>query len=465
MRAVTDLHPYQRNAINLTLNSPSAMLMMDVGTGKTVVTLTAIKALRDSCRAYGVLIVAPLRVCQSVWAQEAGEWEHLAGQFQFTQGFGPTLVREHSFRHGRDIWLINYENLSWLCQFLMVEYTAKGRRLPFNMVVFDEVSKMANVSAVRYKAFKQLMKTEEIDRRIGLTATPATNGLTKLFGEYFTIDSGQTFGTSIQRFRLQYFIPSYDGYSWLPRPNTQARLSEKAAPITLVAKAKELLEITNTVVQDVICDIPDELADNYRQLEREYFTELDCGTEIEAFNTAAKSNKCLQFSQGALYREDKSWVDLHNVKLDALTEIVDEMQGQPLLVMYPFVFDRHRIKERIPGAVDVKDYANAADLLADWNAGKIEVLTGHPGSMGHGLNLQYACNHIVWYGLVWDLELYDQGNGRIAERQGQKHNVIIKRILMRRTMDEVVRSVLADKATTQEDFIQAVKQYRQRIAA
>jgi SNF2 family DNA or RNA helicase len=461
------MHQYQRNAVNLILNCPSGVLMMDVGTGKTVTLLTALKALRDSCRVYGALIVAPKRVCESVWAQETREWSHLRGQFRFTRVFGPASDRASGLLYGRDIWLINYENLQWACQFLHRNYTKQNRRLPFNMVVFDELSKMANPEAVRSRYFKELMKhSGSIERRIGMTATPATNGLTKLFGEYLAVDSGRSLGTGVTAFRHRYFIPSYDGHSWLPRAGAKEQLRDKVAPITYVARAKDLLKLTDTAVQDVLCPLSDNLWPRYRELEQEYFTQLDDGNQIEVFNAAARSNKCLQFTNGAVYEEDGTWLDVHDGKLDALEEIVEEMQGQPLLVMYPFRFDRARIKARLPQAVDVKDYRSAADLLKDWNDEKIEVLTGHPASMGHGLNLQYACSHVVWFGLVWDLELYDQGNGRVAGRQGQKNNVIIKRLVAPGTLDEAVRLALSNKASTQSDFIEAIQQYReQRIAA
>jgi SNF2 family DNA or RNA helicase len=458
MKAKDLLHRYQVRGVQHIKNNLACALWMDIGTGKTITSLTAIEDLMDAGEIYGALVVAPLRICQSVWMQEAKEWRHTT-RLTFSLIHGKPQDRIAALRRKAFIYLVNYENLPWLSDKLVEKYLSRGKHLPFNMVIFDEVSKMSNSTSKRVKAFLRLLPYTM--RRTGLTGTPATNGLTKLHGQYLTLDGGVRLGRYKTHFESRYFESDYMGYKLVPKPGAEEEIKNAIKDITYTVDAKDYLELPEKTVVDIPIELPDEARSTYDEMEEEFFTEI-AGEEIEAFNAAAKSTKCLQICNGAVYTDKTgSFTEVHDSKLEALGDIIEEMAGRPLLVCYSFRSDAERIKRRFKFAMDVREKP-ADEIVSAWNQGEIPLLIGHPASMGHGLNLQYGGHHIVWFGLPWDLELYDQAIGRL-DRQGQKYPVFIHRLLAEDTMeDKVVKGVLAHKGNIQKALREAVKQYQYR---
>ena len=425
--------------------------------GKTITTLTSIAELMDRCEVMGVLIVAPLRVAQSVWKQEAAGWEHTKN-LTFSMVIGSPAKREVALGKRVDVFLINYENLPWLSDVIMTKYVKRGRRPPFDMVVFDEVSKMANSTSKRGKAFVKLLPYTE--RRVGLTGTPATNGLLKLFGQYLCLDAGSRLGTGVTAFRNRFFESDYMGYKWSLRKGADARIHELIQDMTYQISAKDYLELPKLTVRDTWLELPKKVRKQYDELEKEFFVELD-DQDVEVFSEAALQNKLIQFCNGAYYLQpgNPEYEHLHDAKLDELESIVEEMAGQPLLVSYNFKFDRDRIKKKFGDLVtDIRE--DSAEVIVEkFNNGEIPILIGHPASMGHGLNLQHACNHLVMFGLNWDLELYEQVLGRL-HRNGQKKPVVVHQLLVKDSMEEAVADSLSSKASTQDELRAAIKTYQ-----
>ena len=352
-----DLHEYQGRGERHIIRQPSAALWMEVGTGKTITSLSAIEWLIASGRVYGALVIAPLRICQAVWRQEARNWEHTTG-LKFVNWIGPRAVREHNLTLDAHIYLINYENLPWLEEELTERFLKKGKYFPFNMVVFDEVSKMSNSTSKRVRAFMKLFPYTT--RRIGLTGTPATNGLIKLHGQYLSIDGGARLTPYKSHYEGLYFERDYMGYNLTLRPGAEEKIRSQIQDITFQVQAKDYLQLPRLNVQDVVLPWKPKAYDIYREMENELFIELDEG-EVEAFNQAARTLKCLQICNGAVYVEDNKHSEIHDTKLDALEDIIEEMSGSPLLVCYCYRHDAQRIKHRFPKAVDVRD--DSADVI------------------------------------------------------------------------------------------------------
>ena len=452
------MHKYQVRAVQHGLEHPLASYWLDMGLGKTIIALSVIQERMSRCEVTGTLIVAPLRVCQTVWAQEARKWTHTK-DLSFNLIHGNRAQRSRAALTPANIYLVNYENLVWLIEFLIEQRISKGLYPPFNMMVFDESTKLKAVDTKRHKALRKILCY--LPFRLALTGTPASNGYMDLFGQYLAIDSGDRLGQRITHFRNTYF--SNDGYSykWHLKPGADKLIQDSIADITLEMKAADYLELPKVVFNNIMVDLPAKALKHYADLERDMFTVLDNGQGIESANAAVLTNKCLQAANGAIYDEDRNWHKLHDAKLDALEDIVEESAGQPLLVLYGFKHDQARIKEKFPGAVDFHDYKDPQQLMDDWDKGLIQMLIGHPASMGHGLNLQYGGHIIVWFGLNWSLDLYLQANARL-DRQGQKRPVMIHRILANDTMDFAVLEALENKATTQEQLRDAIKKYRNR---
>ena len=457
------LKAYQRKAHEFSMHHAQSMLWLDMGLGKTAVSLTTIADRQSLVQVYAALVIAPLRVIQTVWRQEARQWEHTR-HLRFSMIHGTPDIRERAFHLPADIYLVNYEGLDWLSEKLVNTYLARGRYLPFNMVVFDEVSKLKNHSTQRHSALRRLLPF--IPFRMGLTGTPASNGYLDLFGQYLAVDSGARLGTSLSAFRDNFFHETGWGVASRYEIDTGAekRIEEIIGDITMQMSANDYLELPSIFFNDIWIDLPPETRKKYEQLEREMFIEMDSGAEVEVFNAAALTGKCLQAANGALYIETGGpWEKLHDAKLDALEDIFEESARKPVLVAYNFRHDGARIADKFTGVEHISSKLGAnktLDLVNRWNDGKVPMMTGHPASMGHGLNLQQGSDTLVWFGLPWSLELYQQTIDRLAGGLRRTRPVIVHRILARGTTDEAVLSALDAKATTQEGLKKALNEYR-----
>jgi len=461
------LHGYQHKITDHQVEHPQTMVFADMGLGKTIATLGAIDTLMERMVVYGVLIVAPLRVCQGVWRQEAAKWAH-TNHLRFSTILGTPDERVRGLMTPADIHLINFDNLRWLQEQIEFRYLRKGRRPPFNMVVVDELSKMKSTrvrqGAERGKAMLKLLPY--FPYRTGLTGTPASNGVQDLFGQALVIDGGQRLGTSFTKFRSTYFYQTdFNGYRWAPFDKSKEQIAEAIGDITINLAAEDYLEMPEKVVNDIMLELPPKVRVMYDKAEADMFIELEGGHQIELHNEASKLGRCRQMANGAIYPEPgvPKWEQIHDTKLDALEDIVEESAGQPVLVAYAFQHDAHKILKKFKGAVWLSSKTSEKDFLQtidDWNSGKLTMIIAHPASMGHGIDrLQKNGHIIVWYGLDWSLDLYDQTNARLW-RQGQERPVIIHRLVMGGTVDEAMRMALAAKAEDEIGARKALDAYR-----
>ena len=458
-----DAHGYQVETIKHDLWHPQSMNWLDVGLGKTMIGLTVTQERMDRMQVYGTVIFGPPRVCQLVWAQEAKKWSHLQ-HLTFSRVMGNARDRHYALRTKADVYLVSYHNMRWLVDEVAHIWLSRGQYPPFNAAIFDEISMLKDPSTHRHKALRKLLPY--IPYRIGLTATPASNGYRDLFGQYLAVDSGYRLGTSKTDFESEFFSKDKYSYDVTPKAGAEDEIKQRIADITLQISLPNQPE---PLFNDIEVELPAKVRQQYQSLENDMFIQLDNGAEIEVFNAAALTNKCLQAANGACYIEpgNPRYEILHDAKLDALAEILEESQGQPVLCMYAFQSDLKRIRARFPQAVYLGGQLKQNEieqLQADWNEGKIPLMVGHPKSMGHGLNLQEGPGHtMVWYGLNWSLDLYDQAIGRL-NRQGQKHLVIVHRILAKGTLDYAVKDALEEKAYTQDDLKRTINRYRLQLA-
>lgn len=468
MRDRYQMHPYQNKTVGHLLQHEQSMLHQAMGLGKTISTLTAISDLFDVLQLKAVLIVAPLRVCQTVWRQEAAGWEHTKW-LRFSLIHGTPDKRMRAIRRQANIYLINYENLDWLQKYLETVFLKQGKYLPFDMVVYDEVSKLKNArtrqGAERGKAALKMLPF--IRRRVGLTGTPASNGLLDLFGQYLVVDGGARLGSSFDSYKRSYFLQGHNGYTWRPGFGAPEAIANVIGDITVSMAAEDYLDMPDLITNDIMLTLPPELQESYDSIEREMMVELESGQQVEVFNAASLINRTLQFANGAIYTEpgQPQWEHIHNVKLDALEDIVEESAGEPILVAFEFQHDAHKILKRFPDAVwfnaNMSEKA-ATKAIEDFRTGQLKMLIGHPGSMGHGLDrLQQAGHIVVWYGLNWSLDLYDQTIARLW-RQGQERPVIVHRLMMDNTTDLVVSEALLRKANDETTIKSAIKDYWRR---
>lgn len=458
-----NLHGYQIDAIKHQLAHPESMLWLDMGLGKTVVTLTTVYERLKRGEIKRALVVAPLRVIQSVWEQESKNWCYL-NRMKFSLIHGSEASRQYAADRPADIYLVNYEGLDWLSTFYVHKYLSQGKALPFQMIVFDEVSKMKNSTSNRCVAMAPLL--QYIPYRTGLTGTPAGNGYQDLHGQYLMIDMGRRLGVAKQQFEHRFFHSvGYMGYKKALMKGGDEMIKERIADITMQMSAAQYLTLPKVSHNNVWIDLPMSARKKYNQLEKDLFTVLDDGSEIEVFNQASLTGKCLQAANGALYQEpgEPQWSRLHDAKLDALDDIIEESAGQQILVPFCYRHDAERIMKRHPNAVWVSSKMKQAeflDALARWKSGDLDLLIGHPGSMAHGIDgLQHKGHIVVWFGVNWSLELYLQANGRI-NRQGQKHPVMIHHILARDTLDLAVMEAIEGKHQTQEELRATIMKYR-----
>jgi SNF2 family DNA or RNA helicase len=465
------LHDYQKKAVSFQCTHPHSMLWLDMGLGKTVITLTSLSHLLSTGFLRGVIIVAPIRVIRLVWRQEAAKWEHTKN-IKFSMVAGTKDQRTRALLRPADVYLVNYENMKWLAEVLQTYFISKGRPLPFNGVVWDEISKMKNSTTNRVQAWFNGKRNDNVldhfDWTTGLTGTPASNGYKDLHGQFLVVDKGQRLGKFKTAFMTQWYKKSGDSRKDIPYRDTEEGIKNLIGDITLEMSAEDYNPLPDLIINNVEIEMPDELRAKYDRLEKEFFMVLDSGKEVEAFNQAALTNKCLQFSNGAMYpiAGMPLWEPVHDMKLDALEDIIDEAQGSPILCSYAYRSDAERIMERFKALrpinlTECKSEASLTNAMHRWKTGDCQLMIGHPASMGHGIDgLQKNGHILVWYGLNWSLDLYEQFNARVR-RQGQGAPVMCHRILMQNTLDQAQALALDEKATTQAGLRNAVKQYRQ----
>ena len=449
-------HGYQKKAIRFILQNSCAGLLLDPGLGKTSIILASLKILKQEKLASKVLIVAPLRVCYSVWPKEITKWKDFA---ELTAVILHGKDKEKNLEKEADIYLINPEGLAWL---LGRNFKALG----FDILVIDESSKFKNASTQRFKILRPVLPN--FRRRYILTGSPAPNGLLDLFGQIFILDLGAALGRYITHYRNNYFYPSgYGGYEWKIQDDGEARIQEKLKPLTLRLAAEDHLELPEMVFNRIEITLPKKAREAYDEMEKDMVAFLELKQKrvqnIVAVNAASASGKCRQIANGGVYDEDGTVHDLHVEKAQAVADLIDELNGTPALVAYEFQHDLERLLKvlgkstpYIGGGVSAK---RSSEIEAEWNRGSIPVLLGHPAAMGHGLNLQNAGNHVIWHSLTWNYEYYDQFNRRIL-RQGSKHSkVFVHHVVATDTIDEAVLGALAGKKKTQNDLLDALKAY------
>ncbi len=438
-------HSYQEYAIRYIETHPISALLIDMGLGKTSITLTAIRNLLfDSFEVCKVLVIAPLRVAKNTWTDEIKKWEHLS-TLTYSLIIGNENERLSALNEQTDIYIINRENVDWLVN-------KSGYKFDFDMVVIDELSSFKNHQS---KRFKSLMKVRPLVKRIvGLTGTPSSNGLMDLFAEFKILDMGKRLGYFIGQYRNTYFKPDkMNGpivYSYKPLPNAENAIYEKISDITVSMKANEYLKMPELLTSNYVVELSNSEKKQYDKMKKSLVLEITDG-EITTSNAASLSNKLCQLSNGAIYDDEQNIVEIHDRKLETLEDIIESMNGKPLLIAYWYRHDLERIKSRF----SVREIKTSEDI-SDWNDGKIPVALIHPASAGHGLNLQNGGSTLVWFGLTWSLELYQQTNARLY-RQGQKNAVVIQHIITKGTIDEQILKALQKKNKTQADLIDAVR--------
>jgi len=441
------------------------MLWLDMGLGKTSVALTSFIDLQDRWEVSAALVVGPLRVVESVWQQEAEKWEHTTG-LRFSLIHGNEAHRKAALNRRADIYLTNYENLEWLVTWIRHQYLGKNRYPPFDMLIYDEITKVKNAQAKRSEAIQHILPF--MRRRVGLTGEPAANGYMDLHGQYLAVDGGKRLGQTITSFRGA-FLQScgFMGKKYKVTPYGKQQIKERVSDITLEMSSIDYLDLPPVVERDIVVDLPPKARTVYEQVEKEFFAELDAGGTIEAQTEAAKGLKCLQVAGGAAYVDDShNWAEIHGAKLDALEDLLEEQAGSPVLLAYAFRHEAARIAKRFPKAKFLSSELSGKEFNATkkkFSQGEIPLLCGHPASMGHGVDgLQDSCFTLCWYGLNWSLEKNNQFNARIIGGHRRKKVVTIHRILARDTMDYAVKEALEGKATTQTDLKAAVRAYRNR---
>ena len=449
-----ELHDYQLTSVDHIMNNTHCALFLEMGLGKTVSTLTAITRLMfEELDIDSALVVAPKRVAESVWDAEIEKWDHLS-HLKVSKIIGSDKQRRKALSEKAHIYTIGRDNIAWLCgQF-------GGSMLPFDMLVIDELSSFKNPKSVRFKALRGVQPS--FKRVVGLTGTPAPNGLIDLWSQVYLLDRGKRLGKFISHFREDYFKPGKRNgaivYSYDLVSDGEQRIHEKIGDICMSMKAKDYLTLPGRIDNFIDIKFPPDIQKKYDAFEREQvlsiFSDHEEGKEISAVNAAALSNKLLQFANGAVYDEDRKYHIVHDLKIEATEEIIEDANGKPVLIAWTYRHDMERLM------VALKKY-NPRELkvdkdIKDWNEGKIQVMLMHPASGGHGLNLQAGGHIIIWFGQTWSLELEQQFNARL-DRQGQKEVVIINKLVACKTIDQDVIKAQEEKSAKQNGLMEAVK--------
>ncbi|HEB2189820.1 TPA: DEAD/DEAH box helicase [Staphylococcus aureus] len=438
-------HNYQKYAIDKVIDNEKYGLFLDMGLGKTVSTLTAFSELQllDTKK---MLVIAPKQVAKDTWVDEVDKWNHL-NHLKVSLVLGTPKERNAALNTEADIYVTNKENTKWLCDQYKKEW-------PFDMVVIDELSTFKSPKSQRFKSIKK--KLPLINRFIGLTGTPSPNSLQDLWAQVYLIDRGERLESSFSRYRERYFKPTHQVsehvFNWELRDGSEEKIYKQIEDICLSMKAKGYLDMPDRVDTKQTVVLSEKERKVYEKLEKNYILESEEEGTVVAQNGASLSQKLLQLSNGAVYTDDEDVRLIHDKKLDKLEEIIEESQGQPILLFYNFKHDKERILQRFKEATTLED----SNYKERWNSGDIKLLIAHPASAGHGLNLQQGGHIIVWFGLTWSLELYQQANARLY-RQGQNHTTIIHHIMTDNTIDQRVYKALQNKELTQEELMKAIK--------
>ncbi|MCO7175546.1 SNF2-related protein [Sporolactobacillus kofuensis] len=449
-------HDYQKFAIEKVIDRPAVGLFLDMGLGKTAITLTAINDLKYNRFAINkVLVVAPKKVAQATWQKEAQQWDHLK-LIRFSTCLGSQTKRVRALNTPADIYVINRENIPWL-----VEYYRNN--WPFDMVVLDESSSFKNHQAKRFKAMR--MVRPHIKRIVELTGTPAPNGLMDLWAQVYLLDQGERLGKRITGFRERYFEPDQRGrdkvYSYKPKDGGDNAVQKLIGDICVSMKADDYLQLPDLISDQIPVILDPKAKRAYEKLEQDMILKIDEST-IDAGSAAVLGNKLLQLCDGAVYDGERNIVEIHNCKIDAFTELIEGLARKPALVFYNYQHDKARILKALKDSMlRVRELKTEQDQQ-DWNDHKIDILLAHPASAAYGLNLQYGGNHVIWFSLPWGLELFQQANKRL-HRQGQTQKVIMHMLTVSGGMDEDVVARLTDKASTQDELIESLKARIKRV--
>lgn len=446
------LHNYQVVAKDFIIGHPNAAVILDMGMGKTATTLSAVNELMfDRFEVTKVLVIAPLRVANTVWSNEIEQWAELR-HLRYSKIVGTPKQRKVALQKDADVYIVNRENLPWL-----VEQCSPYFK--WDMVVIDELSSFKSWQSKRFKAFMAMRPY--MKRIVGLTGTPSSNGLMDLFAEFKVIDGGERLGRFIGEFRSRYFEEGRRNgnivYEYIPMDYAESQIQDKISDITISMKALDYLVMPELISTKKLVRMSEKEKETYSQFKKEYvLSELD-GLEVTAANAASLTNKLVQLSNGAVYSDDHTVVPLHEQKLDALEDILESANGEPVLVAYWFKHDLARIIDRLEKLKVKSRVLKTEEDIREWNKGNVPVGLLHPAGAGHGLNLQKGGHHLVWFGLTWSLELYQQTNARLW-RQGQEaETVVIQHIVTEGTIDEEILKALENKDAQQERLIEAVK--------
>ena len=439
-------HDYQKRAIGMVESISHVGLFLDMGLGKTVITMTAINELMyEQFEVARVLVIAPKRVAEDTWTREHAKWDHLQ-HLRISRVLGTPAQRVRALKADADIYVIGRDNVVWLTELL--------KEWPFDMVVIDELSSFKNPQAKRFRALRRVMP--HVRRVVGLTGTPSPNGFEDLWAQLYLLDRGERLGRTIGAYRERYFTAGarngYVVYKWVLRKGAQEVIQRKIGDICVSMSAADYLELPRRIDNVIPVALTGAEMGTYKQMERDQLLELEDEDNVAAFNPAAVMSKLLQIANGSVYTSGGGVLRIHDAKLEALEEIIDTTDS-PVLVFYSFRHDLDAIRSRVK---DARMLEGPQDI-ADWNAGRIRVLLAHPASVGYGLNLQEGGHVIVWYGLTWSLELYQQANARLY-RQGQEKPVIIHHLVADGTVDEQVMRALQDKDTSQAALLAALKE-------
>lgn len=443
-------HDYQRYCVDRILDTPAVGLFLDMGLGKTVITLTALMELKYyRAEMRRALVIAPKKVAESTWSNEQSKWDHLQ-RLRVSVVLGTEKQRIAALETAADIYVINRENTQWLVK-------RYGQKWPFDVVVLDESSSFKNHQAQRFRALK--MVRPKIRRLIELTGTPSPHGLMDLWAQLYLLDSGQRLGRTITLYRELYFVPDKRNqtviFSYKPKEGSAEEIYRRISDICISMKSEDYLELPDMIYDDIPVKLDAKAQKAYRKMERDTLLQVDEET-ITAASAATLTGKLLQLCNGAVYSESGEAIEIHDCKITALMETIEQLHGQHAIIYYYFRHDRERILAALgKTGLAVRVYQGAQDE-ADWNAGNIDLLLAQPASCGYGLNLQHGGHHVIWFGLTWSLEEYQQANKRL-HRQGQPHPVIAHRLITQGGTDEDVVRALEGKHGSQEELLAALK--------
>lgn len=443
-------HDYQRYCINRLINEPVLGLFLDMGLGKTVITLTAVNDLRFNRFAISkALVIAPKKVAEDTWVREVKKWDHLK-LLRVIPVLGSQQKRIRALNTPGDVYVLSRDNVQWIVDYYRNSW-------PFDMVIIDELSSFKNHQAKRFK--KLNMVRGHIQRIVGLTGTPAPNGLIDLWAQVYLLDRGERLGRSITQYRNDYFAPGSRNrstvFSYDPLPGAEEQIKTNIQDICISLSAKDYLKLPERIDNVIYVKLDAKARKAYDEMEKNLLLEVDEET-IDAGTAAVLSNKLLQICNGAVYNEEKQAVEIHDNKLEAFKELIEAAQGKPVLVFYNFQHDKERILRSLKKSRLRIGELKSPATIEEWNTGGLDILLAHPASAAYGLNLQAGGNIIVWYGLNWSLELYQQANARLY-RQGQKENVIIHHLVVEDSRDQDVMTVLGDKQATQDSLLESLK--------